>query len=249
MGFMPDVRRILEKCPRKRQTMLFSATVPPEIDGLCRWALHQPEKIEIGARRSPATSVDHALYPVADSQKDELLIELLKRTNFDQVLIFSRTRHGADRIHQLLVRDGHSVAVLHSDRTQSEREHSLEGFRKGVYEIMVATDIASRGIDVEGISHVINYDVPLHPEDYVHRIGRTGRAQAVGTAFTIMIAEDLEHIVSIERFISQKLPRVKLDNFPYLFTRAFEATQPIRGKPMRAGSSYSTSGFGRRRRR
>jgi len=249
MGFMPDVRRIIEKCPRHRQTMLFSATIPPEIDGLCKWALRNPETIEIGISHSPADTVTHALYPVADSQKYDLLCELLKRTNFDQVLIFTRTRHGADRIHQRLQREGHSVAVLHSDRTQTERERSLEGFRNGRYEIMVATDIASRGIDVLGISHVINYDVPQHPEDYVHRIGRTGRAKAVGDAFTLMVAEDLEHIQSIERFIGQKIPRLKIENFPYLFTRAFEALTPLRGKMVRVGSSFSTSGFGRRRRR
>ena len=249
MGFMPDVRRIIEKCPRQRQTLLFSATIPPEIDGLCKWALRNPEIIEIGARRSPSENVTHALYPVASDQKTDLLRELLKRTNYDQVLIFVRTRHGADRIHQMLQGEGHAVAVLHSDRTQNERERSLEGFRNGLYEIMVATDIASRGIDVDGISHVINFDVPQHPEDYVHRIGRTGRAQAVGDAFTLMLAEDLEHIISIERFIGQKIPRVKIEGFPYLFTRAFEATEPVRGKIVRAGSSYSTSGFGRRRRR
>lgn len=249
MGFMPDVRRIIEKCPKQRQTMLFSATIPPEIDGLCKWALKNPEIVSIGINRSVADSVSHALYPVASDQKYDLLKELLHRTNFDQVLIFCRTKHGADRIHQSLVGEGHSVAVLHSDRTQNERERSLEGFRNGRYEIMVATDIASRGIDVQGISHVINYDVPQHPEDYVHRIGRTGRAQAVGDAFTIMVAEDLEHIQSIERFLGQKIPRVKIENFPYIFSRAFEATEPIRGKPTRAGSSFSTAGFGRRRRR
>ena len=248
MGFMPDVRRIIEKCPRQRQTMLFSATIPPEIDGLCKWALKKPEVIEIGIRRSPAETVTHALYPVADGQKLDLLRELLKRTKFEQVLIFTRTRHGADRIHQFLQHEGHSVAVLHSDRTQQERERSLDGFRNGLYEIMVATDIASRGIDVQAISHVINFDVPQHAEDYVHRIGRTGRAQAVGDAFTLMVAEDMEHIISIERFIGQKIPRVKIENFPYVFTRAFTATEPIRGKPVRAGSSFTTSGFGRRRR-
>ncbi len=248
MGFMPDVRRIIEKCSRQRQTMLFSATIPPEIEGLCRWALRKPEIISIGALRTPASTVSHALYPVAEDQKVDLVLELLRRLEFDQVLIFTRTRHGADRVYAQLKREGHSVAVLHSDRTQTEREHSLDGFRNGRFEIMVATDIASRGIDVQGISHVINYDVPQHPEDYVHRIGRTGRAQAVGDACTIMVAEELEHVIDIERFISQKIPRVKLENFPYIFTRAFTATEPIRGKAVRAGSSISTSGFGRRRR-
>jgi ATP-dependent RNA helicase RhlE len=124
----------------------------------------------------------------------------------------------------------------------------MHRFRKGLDDILVATELAARGIDVPQVGHVINYDVPQHPEDYVHRIGRTGRAQAVGDAFTIMVAEDLEHIQSIERFIGQQLPRVKIDNFPYLFTRAFEAKEPMRGRPVRAGSSFSTSGFGRRRR-
>ncbi len=248
MGFMPDVRRIIEKCPRQRQTMLFSATIPPEIDGLCKWALRQPETVSIGAQRTPAETVTHAIYPVAEDQKRELLKELLSRIDYDQVLIFTRTKHDADRVHQMLKQEGHSVGVLHSDRTQSEREHSLEGFRNGRFEIMVATDIASRGIDVQGISHVINYDVPQHPEDYVHRIGRTGRAQAVGDACTLMVAQELEHVIAIERFISQKIPRVKLENFKYLYTRAFEATEPIRGKPSRAGSTFSTAGFGRRRR-
>jgi len=249
MGFMPDVRRIIGKCSRQRQTMLFSATIPPEIEGLCKWALRRPETIQIGVQRSPASTVTHALYPVAQDQKDDLLRELLKQINFDQALIFTRTRHGADRIHQMLRREGHSVAVLHSDRTQSERERSLEGFRNGRFEIMVATDIASRGLDIERISHVVNYDVPQHPEDYVHRIGRTGRVQATGDACTLIVAEDMEHVQSIERFIGQKIPRVKIDHFPYLFTRAFNATEPIRGKAIRAGSSFSTAGFGRRRRR
>ncbi len=249
MGFLPDVRRILDRCPKKRQTMLFSATIPPEIETLCQWALRNPERVAIGIARSPAETVAHALYPVAEDQKDALLIELLRRINFDQVLIFTRTKHGADRVHHLLRRDGHAVAVLHSDRTQAERERSLEGFRKGKVEIMVATDIASRGLDVEGISHVINYDVPLHPEDYVHRIGRTGRALAVGDACTLVVGSELDQVRAIEHFIGQKIARRKLENFPYVYTRAFEATEGIRGKAVRVGSGFVTSGFGRRRRR
>jgi ATP-dependent RNA helicase RhlE len=246
MGFMPDVRRIINKCPRHRQTMLFSATIPPEIEYLCKWALHHPETVAIGPMRAPAEGVKHVIYPVAEDQKTELLLELLRRLDFDQVLIFARTKHGADRVFHTLKREGHSVAVLHSDRTQAEREQSLTGFRNGRYEIMVATDIASRGLDVEGISHVINFDVPQHPEDYVHRIGRTGRAQAVGDACTILVAEDLGHMQAIERFIGQTVPRVKLDGFKYLYTRAFEATSPLRGRGVRAGSTFYMSG-GRRR--
>jgi ATP-dependent RNA helicase RhlE len=226
MGFMPDVRRILERCPRTRQTMLFSATIPPEIEQLCKWAMRSPETIEIGQRRAPAETVTHALYPVASDQKQELLEELLRRTEYNQVLIFCRTKDRADRVARKLNQEGHAVAVLHSNRTQREREQALNGFRNGRYEVMVATDIAARGIDVEQISHVINFDVPHHPEDYVHRIGRTGRALAAGDAFTIVIAEDLQDIAAIEHFIGRKIPRVKVEGFPYKYTRLLEAAPP-----------------------
>ena len=221
MGFLPDVRRIVEKCPKERQTLLFSATVPEEIGRLASWCLRDPEKIEIGARRSPAETVTHALYPVAATQKFDLLIALLKRTEFESVLIFCRTKEGADRIARKLKTENHSVAVLHSNRTQQERIDALEGFKDGRYEVMVATDIAARGIDIAGVSHVINYDVPQHPEDYVHRIGRTGRAQSIGDAFTIMTAEELPHVKDIERFIDQKITRQKLEDFDYVFSAIF----------------------------
>jgi ATP-dependent RNA helicase RhlE len=178
MGFLPDVRRIVEKCPRQRHTSLFSATIPPQIETLIQWAMHNPETIEIGARRTPAETVKHVIYPVSDSQKSDLLLELLKRVNYNSVLIFCRTKHGADRIAGLLKRNNHAVAVLHSNRTQREREQALQGFRDGKFEVLVATDIAARGLDIADVSHVINYDVPQHPEDYIHRIGRTGRAEA-----------------------------------------------------------------------
>lgn len=221
MGFLPDVRRIVEQCPKERQTLLFSATIPEEIERLSAWCLKNPERIEIGARRSPAETVSHALYPVASDQKFDLLVALLERTNYDSVLIFTRTKDGADRISRQLKAANHSVATLHSNRTQTERVDALEGFKGGRYEVMVATDIAARGIDIAGVSHVVNYDVPQHPEDYVHRIGRTGRAQTVGEAFTIMTAEELPHVLDIERFIGQKVPRLKIENFNYLYTALF----------------------------
>jgi ATP-dependent RNA helicase RhlE len=226
MGFLPDVRRIVEKCPRQRHTSLFSATIPPQIETLIQWAMNKPETIEIGARRTPAETVKHVIYPVADSQKFDLLLELLKRVNYNSVLIFCRTKHGADRVVGLLKRNNHAVAVLHSNRTQKEREQALRGFRDGRYEVLVATDIAARGLDIADVSHVINYDVPQHPEDYIHRIGRTGRAEAHGDAFTIMTAEDGSHVFAIERFISQKIPRVKLENFDYKYTMLFEEGKP-----------------------
>ncbi|HUA37619.1 MAG TPA: DEAD/DEAH box helicase [Candidatus Sulfopaludibacter sp.] len=226
MGFLPDVRRIVERCPRQRHTSLFSATIPPQIETLIQWAMKSPETIEIGARRTPAETVKHVIYPVADSQKSDLLLELLKRVNYNSVLVFCRMKYGADRIAGLLKRNNHAVAVLHSNRTQREREQALKGFRDGRFEVLVATDIAARGLDIADVSHVINYDVPQHPEDYIHRIGRTGRAEASGDAFTIMTAEDSSHVFAIERFISQKIPRVKLENFDYKYTMLFEEGKP-----------------------
>jgi ATP-dependent RNA helicase RhlE len=251
MGFMPDVRRIIDQCPKDRQTLLFSATMPPEIAKLTEWALRDPQRIEIGARQSTAETVTHALYPVASSQKFDLLLEILERTHYHSVLIFCRTKVNADRIAARLETAGHKVATMHSDRSQGERTEALDGFRSGKYEVMVATDIASRGIDISTITHVINYDVPQHPDDYVHRIGRTGRAQAEGDAFTLMTAEEGPDVAAIERFIGQEIERKKLDNFKYVYSLALDDKQKhvvgkagnIRGG--RAGKGYS---FGVRRR-
>ena len=253
MGFLPDVKRILQKCPAERQSMLFSATIPPAIETLIQWAMKNPETIEIGARRSPAETVKHVIYPVSDVQKADLLLELLKRVNYDSVIVFCRTKHGADRVASLLKRDNHAVAVLHSNRTQREREQALEGFRQGKFEVLVATDSAARGLDIANVSHVVNFDVPQHPEDYVHRIGRTGRAENTGDAFTLMIAEDAMHVFSIERYISQQIPREKLEGFNYRYTALFEAQKANAPKPYerkvqmsRIGSGYF---FGARKRR
>jgi ATP-dependent RNA helicase RhlE len=249
MGFLPDVRRIVQQISTDRQTLLFSATLPPEIERLAAGVLREPQIIEIGARRSPAETVTHAAYPVAAEQKFELLMALLERTNFDSALIFCRTKHGADKIAVRLKTARHSVAVMHSNRTQRERVEALEGFKSGKYEIMVATDIAARGIDIAGVSHVINYDVPEHPEDYVHRIGRTGRAQNVGDAFTLMNGEELASLHAIERFMGQKIPRLKLEGFSYLYTALFEAASSETGKrSIGGGRTHRGYSFGRRRR-
>ncbi|HTV39627.1 MAG TPA: DEAD/DEAH box helicase [Candidatus Sulfotelmatobacter sp.] len=253
MGFLPDVRRIIEHCPRNRHTALFSATIPPQIETLINWAMRNPETIEIGARRSPAETVKHVIYPVADSQKTDLLLKLLDSVHYDSVIVFCRTKHGADRVAQLLKRNNHAVCVLHSNRTQREREQALRGFRDGRFEVLVATDIAARGLDIAEVSHVVNYDVPQHPEDYIHRIGRTGRAEATGDAFTIMTAEDSGHVFAIERFISQKIQRVKLDDFDYRYTALFEENKPGRptGFPGKARAVRVHGGyhFGMARRR
>ncbi|MFN2475262.1 MAG: DEAD/DEAH box helicase [Chthoniobacterales bacterium] len=248
MGFLPDVRRIVEQVSTDRQTLLFSATLPPEIERLAGWVLRNPEVIEIGANRSPAETINHAVYPVAAEQKFDLLMALLERTRFDSCLIFSRTKHGADKIAVKLKQGKHSVAVLHSNRTQRERVEALEGFKSGKYDVMVATDIAARGIDIAGISHVINYDVPEHSEDYVHRIGRTGRAQKVGDAFTLMNGEELGSLQAIERFIGAKIPRLKLEGFPYLYTALFEPESMTGGKrAIGGGRTHGGYSFGRRR--
>jgi ATP-dependent RNA helicase RhlE len=235
MGFLPDVRRILDHCPRDRHTSLFSATIPPAIETLIKWAMRDPQTVEIGARRTPAETVKHVIYPVSEAQKTDLLLELLKRVNYDSVIVFCRTKHGADRVAHLLKRNNHSVAVLHSNRTQREREQALKGFRDGRFEVLVATDIAARGLDIADVSHVVNYDVPQHPEDYIHRIGRTGRMEARGDAFTIMVAEDGRHVEAIERFISQKIARVKLEDFDYRYTALFEQEKsgPSQGRAPR----------------
>ena len=249
MGFMPQVRQIVEKISRDRQTLLFSATLPPEIERLTKWVLRDPELVEIGIRRSPAETVTHAVYPVAAEQKFDLLMALLERTQFDSVLIFCRTKMNADRVAHKLKQGNHAVAVLHSNRTQRERIEALEGFKSGKYEVMVATDIASRGLDIAGVSHVINYDVPEHPEDYVHRIGRTGRAQNVGDAFTLMNGEEVSALQAIEHFIGQKIPRLKLENFPYKFTILFEPESAVGGRrAIGGGRGHRGFSYGRRRR-
>lgn len=253
MGFMPDVRRIVDKVPRQRQTMLFSATVPPEIARLVAWAMREPEQVVVGVQRSPAETINHAFYPVSSMQKFQLLLALLERTNYNSVLIFCRTKHGADKIANRLERANHAVAVLHSNRTQGERIEALNGFKSGKYEVMVATDIAARGLDIEDVSHVVNYDVPQHPEDYVHRIGRTGRALKTGEAFTLITTEELDHVRAIERFISQTVPRVKLENFRYDETAAFRTDAAagsrravVASRTVKGGWSFAPGGKRRR---
>ena len=232
MGFLPDVKRIVQKCATNRQTLFFTATLPPEIEQLAGWALRNPSKVEIGRTHSAADTISHCFYPVVASQKFDLLQVLLERTEFKSVLIFCRTRMGADRIAARLVQKGHKVGVMHSDRNQRERVEALEGFKSGKNEVLVATDIAARGLDIAGVSHVINYDVPENAEDYVHRIGRTGRAQNTGDAFTLVTEDDVRDARSIERFIGATVERKKLDDFPYIYSALFdqkvldEATAP-----------------------
>ena len=244
MGFLPDVKRILEKCPKGRQTFVFSATMPPEIENLVKWAMKTPKIIEIGHRRSPAETITHALYPVNNDQKSKLLLALMEKLNFDSMLVFTRTKHRADRIAKLLKENGHAVAALHSNRTQRERERALKGFRDGLYDVLVATDIAARGLDVDTITHVVNFDIPQHPEDYVHRIGRTGRASAQGDALSLFGSEDVKYVALIERFIGKPIERKKLEGFEY-FNAPVERPRG-EGGPRSGGGGPSRGGGGHR---
>jgi len=226
MGFLPDVKRIVSRTPKSRQTLFFTATLPPEIASLATWALNEPVEIKIDRKQTAAETVAHAFYPVVASQKFDLLSQLLETTQFKSVIIFCRTRMGADRIAHRLIAAKHTVGVIHSDRSQRERVEALEGFKSGRFEVLVATDIAARGLDIRGVSHVINYDVPENPEDYVHRIGRTGRAQNTGEAFTLVTEDDVRDARSIERFINQTVERKKFPDFPYIYSALFDENNP-----------------------
>jgi ATP-dependent RNA helicase RhlE len=214
MGFLPDIRRIIKAVPEQRQTMLFSATFPPEIEILASQTLKQPQRIAMGLSR-PAHTVTHALYPVPPHLKSALLLELLKRTHTESVLVFTRTRYRAQKVTRQIEQAGYKVTSLHSDRTQGQRQSALKGFKSGHHQIMVATDIAARGLDVESISHVINYDMPDTADAYIHRIGRTGRAERTGDAFTLVTPEDNDVIRVLERIMGGPLPRATLEGFDY----------------------------------
>ena len=227
MGFLPQVRKIVNLCPWEgRQTLFFSATMPPAIQTFAKWCLNDPTEIEI-ARTSIPDTVTHAFYPVSMDQRDDLLLELLSRTDFHSVMIFTRTRREADSVCQMIKASGHpKVTQMHSDINQTDRMKALAGFKDGSYDILVATDVAARGIDISGVSHVINYRVPENAEDYVHRIGRTGRAEAEGDAFTILTADELDFAESVEIFIDKKIERRKLEGFDYVYSALIDDSPP-----------------------
>lgn len=212
MGFINDVRKIVALTPKRRQTLLFSATMPPEIQALTRSIQKKPEFIEIGERRNPAETVVQHVCRVSADTKMDLLYRVLRTESAATVLVFSRTKHRADRIVRKLGRQGFAATVMHSNRSQGQRQRALEGFRDGTFQILVATDIAARGIDVDGISHVINYDTPRQAEDYIHRIGRTGRAQASGEAITFVTHDEEPYLRAIERHTGQRLTRKSYDS-------------------------------------
>jgi len=212
MGFLPDVRRILKRLPPKRQTLLFSATMPNDIRSLAHDILHDPVTVQVD-HMVPLATVAHALYPVESHQKSELLLQILYGTDTEAVLVFTRTKHRAKRLASLLQDAGFRATSLQGNLSQSRRQTALDGFRSGKIQILVATDIASRGIDVSGISHVINYDMPDTPDAYTHRIGRTGRAAKTGDAFTLMTREDSDMVRAIERNLGAPIERRRIDGF------------------------------------
>jgi len=214
MGFLPEVRKILKHLPAKRQTLFFSATMPDDVRQLAHDVLGNPTRVQIG-EAVPATTVSHAVYPVPSHLKTALLLGLLNHTDTDSVLIFTRTKHRAKRLGEQLKRAGHNSTSLQGNLSQNKRQDALDGFRSGKYQIMVATDIAARGIDVSSISHVINYDMPDTADAYTHRIGRTGRAAKTGDAFTLITSEDTDMVKTIERILRSKLERRTLEGFDY----------------------------------
>jgi ATP-dependent RNA helicase RhlE len=215
MGFAPQINRIVREIPPYRQTMLFSATMPPEVEALARKYLRKPVVVQVGRRSMAASGVTHAVYPVPRERKGALLIELLRRDGMDSVLVFTRTKHGADRVVRELERGGISATAMHADKTQAQRTKALEGFKSGEIRVLVATDIAQRGLDIDDITHVINYDVPQQAEDYVHRIGRTARAGATGDAFTFMAPDEIATVRMIEHVLGQPIPRISVPGYDF----------------------------------
>lgn len=215
MGFFPDIRKILQHIPKQRQTLLFSATMPKEIRGLANDALDKPVALQMEDTGLPAVTVSHALYPVAQHLKTPLLIELLRHTDTESVLIFTRTKHRAKRVAEQLERTGYKATSLQGNLSQARRQAAMSGFRTGAFQIMVATDIAARGIDVTQISHVINYDIPNTTEAYIHRIGRTGRAARSGDAYTLVTGEDRDMVRDIERVLGSSIERRTIEGFNY----------------------------------
>lgn len=223
MGFLPDIETIIESLPRRRQTLMFSATLSKEIESLARRFQYQPKMVQIGKRSNPADTVRQCVYEVPAHLKTALLIELLRQKSFKRVLVFVRMKDGANRLTEALKIAGVTVSKLHSSRSQEQRETALRDFKDGKIQVLVATDIVARGIDIDGVSHVINYDFPVNPEDYIHRIGRTGRAEAEGDAISFVPKSDLNLLGILELTIALRIPRKKLRGFDYHATAPREA--------------------------
>ena len=243
MGFLPQIRRILSEIPKERQTLLFSATMSESIEQLARSTMKSPELIEVSRRGAAAVTVEQKAYVVAMESKTALLLDLLERERdtFERVLVFTRTRRGAERLSHILRAREHAADEIHADRTQPQREAALKGFKDGRTRVLVATDIAARGIDVDSVSHVINYDVPQFPEDYVHRVGRTGRAGAIGRAITLVTPVEEPSMRAIERLTGQTVERVVVPGFGGVGASAGVGAKKAAPSLRRAGSSSRRS--------
>ena len=215
MGFLPDIRRVLKHLPARRQTLFFSATMPGPIQTLSRELLHDPSSINLERKAAPAVGIRQAIYPVREELKPALFVELMRRGDVGSVIVFTRTKHRANRLADHLTGEGIANAKIHGNRSQAQRTDALEGFKSGRYRCLVATDIVARGIDVEQLEHVVNFDVPHLPEDYIHRVGRTARADATGDAFTFVSPEEEQDLSAIERAVGRRLPRVMVPDFDY----------------------------------
>ena len=245
MGFLPDIRRVLRHLPTRRQTLFFSATMPPAIAELAREMLKDPATINLERRAAPAIGITQAVYPVAQHLKPALLNELLTNGEINDALVFTRTKHRADRLMRFLAQRNISVERIHGNRSQNQRTQALDGFKSGKYRVLVATDIAARGIDVTALGHVINFDVPNVAEDYIHRVGRTARADAVGSAFTLVAPDEQTDLAAIERAIQKRLPRVTLPGFDYDAAKPPAAPpEPRSPQPGRGGHPRASAGGG-----
>jgi len=227
MGFLPDIRRILRHLPARRQTLFFSATMPAPIGALAREMLHNPAAVNLQRVGAPAVGITQAVYPVAQELKAALLVTLLKRGEIRDALVFTRTKHRANRLSEHLVRSGIKAERIHGNRSQGQRTAALAGFKAGRYQVLVATDIAARGIDVEELGHVVNFDVPMVPDDYIHRVGRTARAEATGDAFTFVAPQEQGDLDQIERALGKRLPRVTVPDFDYTSRPAARLEVPL----------------------
>ena len=215
MGFLPDIKRILKMVPAKRQTLFFSATMPPPIVALTREMLRNPLTIDLGRRSMPAVGITQAVYPVKQDLKKDLLLALLERGEMEQALVFTRTKHRANRLAEQLAKRGIKAERIHGNRSQAQRTSALAGFKSGYHRVLVATDIAARGIDIEALGHVVNFDVPEAPDDYIHRVGRTARAGEIGDAFTFVAPDEQNDLRAIEKAIGKRLPQITLPDFDY----------------------------------
>jgi ATP-dependent RNA helicase RhlE len=245
MGFLPDIRRILRHLPPRRQTLFFSATMPPPIVQLSKEMLKTPSTINLERRSAPAVGITHAVYPVPQHLKASLLLKLLKGDEMHDALVFTRTKHRANKLAKFLGEQGIKVDRIHGNRSQSQRTEALRGFKSGKFRVLVATDIAARGIDVTALGHVVNFDVPVVPEDYIHRVGRTARAEATGSAFTMVSPEEEGSLRDIEKTISSRLPRVTLPDFDY--KASAPPPPPSTPRPRHQPRAWPRQGDGQRR--